>query len=71
MFNKRLLMAIHTALANIIKPPKLPNTIRASGFSGVGPKKGMMSYHRDIKKQKLSRYPTVHQGVRECARRIK
>ena len=38
-------------------------------FLGVGPKKGMMSYHRDIKKQKMSRYPRVHQGAKECARR--
>jgi hypothetical protein len=71
MFNNRLLIAINTALSSIIESPKAPILKRLgnTGFSGAGPKKGMMSYHLDIRKQKLSRYPTVHQGSRECARR--
>lgn len=71
MFNNRNLIAqITKAIAKSFgKPDTSFKQTKVDTFQGVGPKKSMMEHHRDIKKQKLSRYPKIHQGARECARR--
>lgn len=72
MFNKlNIMVAIRRAVAGFSNLKLTPENISVTNYSGVGPKKGVIALHRDIKRQKLSRYPKVHQGAGECERRAR
>ena len=65
---RNIITSVAAAIGSTNKPSK--NTPASRLWVGVGPKRTIITLHKEVAKSKLSRYPKPHQGAQECARRL-